>query len=161
MDKAGWYDMKAVNKTILLAASLFVPTLGASWAGETVIYRGTEIYGESTETLSALPTGDTVILERSSVVLTGDASPEGGLEGKCLGVALRTAAGGYSNEFYCLLHETERDSLVVKGSRIDSDGTLEIVGGAGKWQGATGSGSYKVELSTGSVSDYELKIVTP
>lgn len=149
------------RNTTLVAGALIVLTVGASRAGETVIYRGSEIYGESTETLTALPTGDTVILERTTLVLTSEESPQGGLEGKCLGLGLRTAANGYRGEFFCLLSETEDDSLVLKASRTGGKGTIEIVGGSGKWQGATGSGSYKVELSTGSVSDYELKIVTP
>ncbi len=104
--------MRIPRNTILLAGALVVLTVGAIRAGETVIYRGTEIYGAATETLTALPTGDTVVLERSTVVLTSEASPEGGFEGKCLALGLLTETGDDSREAYCPLHEIEGNSLV-------------------------------------------------
>lgn len=151
------------------AASLIAMMLGtlvcppAIAATET--YQGSGTYDGNVLQMT-LANGETVTGVRVDALATISTSPPALLYGRCMGMGLIPPEGEenrYAAEFYCTFRLNEQDAFDFKG--IDKVGgiSVEIIGGSGKWAGATGTGTLeriRKEAGKGDFS-YELAITTP
>lgn len=150
-----------MTRAVLIGATLSLIT-GAVWAGEAVTYRGTGTYVLA-RTLLPLANGDAVMHLAHDTMATIEPSESGFMSGDCAGLAHLTAEGEYSSRIFCTFTETEGDSFDVRGEGKGDGGTVEIIGGSGKWNGATGSGTLKRKWAEGNrgTYEYEFRISTP
>jgi len=115
------------------------------------------------KTLMPLGNGGSVITASSHGIAAISTTPPTLLDAKCVGMGYVPAEGEHATEFYCSFSANEVDRLDLKGTDGPAGGTATVIGGSGKWQGATGGGSFKRETSseTTSSSTFELKLTTP
>ena len=77
---------------------------------------------------------------------------------------VQTADNSTSTDFYCNIKQNDADSFDFKGNAAEADGkskgSFDVVGGSGKWAGATGKGRFKrvMESDVGSKSVVEIEI---
>ncbi len=64
---------------------------------------------------------------------------------------------------YCTFAETGEDALNIRAKVDENGGSVEVIGGSGKWPGATGSGKVKSKWHEGTRGSYtyEFTITTP
>ena len=96
--------------------------------------------------------------------MTGDSAPNPillTLRCSGLGYAEKDAPG--SADFYCSFMENETDQFDVKGTDNEGETKITVIGGSGRWAGATGSGTVKRTSNTGDKSraTFDLTITTP
>lgn len=107
--------------------------------------------------------GGAVHLSNSSVA-TIEPSDVGFMFGECagLGYAAKESAD-MSGEGYCTFQEDDENSFDIKAKFGAGGGEVEVIGGSGKWEGATGTGTFKRKFVEGNRSTfaYEFKISTP
>ena len=148
-----------VKFIFLLALSvLFSVTVIA----ETVTYTGTATTSVS-KTLMPLGNGDSVVSAASYGVAAISTDPPTLLAIRCNGLGVVGAEDSYTVDFYCTLSENETDTLDLKGQDTLKGGKATVIGGSGKWKGATGKGTFdRVEATElGNKSMFKLKITTP
>jgi hypothetical protein len=79
-------------------------------------------------------------------------------------MGLQKADNSTSTDFYCNLKQNDEDSFDFKGTSAEADGkskgSFDIVGGSGKWAGASGKGKFKrvAESDVGAKSIIEIEI---
>lgn len=152
-----------MNRTFPAVLTAALMTMAGSGAyAETATYTGST---STTVSRTVLPLGNgaSVIMAASRGVAAISTSPPTLLEMNCAGLGLLTAEDSHRTDFYCTFKENENDSLDVKGIDGPDGGTATVIGGSGKWQGATGEGTFRRVSSTesSSSSTFELKITTP
>lgn len=154
--------MLAVKTMITILLCLSAAVTAVVSAGETVTYVGS---GRSNghETTMTLGNGDTVVMARSDGVATISTNPPGLLDTKCTSMGLLKPDNTYRAEYYCTLRENEQDGFDIKGEESSKDGAAAVIGGSGRWEGATGSGRLTLLSHDNDVSTYtyELTITTP
>jgi hypothetical protein len=154
--------MRRMTKGALLAgAAAMLMSLTVS-AGETVTYKGMGTY-EVMRAVLPLANGGAAIQLSNNVVATISPSESGFIFGDCAGLGYLTVEGSYSGDVYCTFTETGDDSFDIKGTARGDSGSVEIIGGSGKWTGATGNGSIKRKYAAGDRGsyEYEFSITTP
>ncbi|ADJ27794.1 hypothetical protein [Nitrosococcus watsonii] len=131
-------------------------------AGETVTYHGTGTY-KATQILMPLANGDGILHLTNETIATIEPSERGFIFGDCAGLGHITAAGELSTESYCTFRESDEDAFDLHNKAKGGEGMLEVIGGSGKWEGATGTGTVKRKFTEGNhgTYEYELKIKTP
>jgi len=132
-------------------------------AGETVTYRGVGTFVANRSTLP-LANGAAAFQLANDVVATIAPSESGVLYGDCAGLGYADAKGEYSARAFCTFAETETDGFVIDASvEPGVGGTVKIIGGSGKWTGATGDGilEAKADDGYGGSYSYEFRITTP
>jgi hypothetical protein len=84
------------------------------------------------------------------------------LDMKCSGMGLLDDTST-SLVYYCTFVENDVDQFDVKGIETPEGSSAEVIGGSGKWAGATGSGKFDrtATSETSSTSTFELTIETP
>lgn len=155
--------MSTKQKTIVTSiAMISLLAVGGAPAGETVIYRGTGTY-EAAQVLMPLANGDAVVHLTNDTIATIEPSERGFIFGDCAGLGFITAEGKLSTESYCTFHESNEDAFDLHNKVTGDRGTVEVIGGSGKWKGATGTGTLKRKFVEGDhgTYEYELKITTP
>ena len=153
--------MGRLTKGAVLACAtvmLMSPTVSA---GETVTYKGMGTY-EVMRAVLPLANGGAAIHLSHNIVATIDPSESGFIFGDCAGLGHLTAEGRYSGALYCTFTETGDDSFDLKATTGDDSGSVEIIGGSGKWTDATGKGSLtrKYAAENGGSYVYEFNITT-
>ena len=145
----------------LLFALLCITT--SAFAGETTKYTGT-VYANPVKHLMPLGNGDAVlVVELAGIVALSDKPPTLGTL-VCTGMGLQKADNSTSTDFYCNIKQNDADSFDFKGNAAEADGkskgSFDVVGGSGKWAGATGKGRFKrvMESDVGSKSVVEIEI---
>ena len=118
-------------------AATFLP-MENSLAGGTVSYNGTGNYVASTLTLD-LGNGDTAFGARNEGIATISTDPPIILYGRCLGLGIIAKDNTISSDVYCTFRQNDEDSFAVKGRTGPKGGKGAIIGGSGKWKGASGS----------------------
>ena len=115
------------------------------------------------KTLMPLGNGGSVITASSHGVAAISTTPPTLLDAKCVGMGYLPAEGDQATEFYCTFSANDEDRLDLKGTDGAAGGTATVIGGSGRWQGASGGGAFKREehTDTTSSSTFELKLVTP
>ena len=73
------------------------------------------------------------------------------------------AGDDYTADVYCTFRANEQDSFDVKAKTESKGGTAEVIGGRGKWAGATGTARMNrtSQAENGGTYTFELKITTP
>ena len=136
------------TNNILQKASLFALLCisTSAFAGETTKYTGT-VYASPVKHLMPLGNGDAVlVIELAGIVALSDNPPTLGTL-VCTGMGLQKVDNTTSTDFYCNIKQNDADSFDFKGISAEADGkskgSFKIVGGSGKWAGATGKGKFK------------------
>ena len=154
--------MRRMTKGAVLASAAVMLMSSAVFAGETVTYKGMGTY-EVMRAVLPLANGGAAVQLSNNVVATINPSESGFIFGDCAGLGYLTVEGRYSGDIYCTFTETGDDGFDIKGVMRDKSGSVEIIGGSGKWTGATGKGSIKRKYSAGNQGsyEYEFSITTP
>jgi hypothetical protein len=110
-----------------------------------------------------LANGGAAVQLSHNIVATITPSEPGFIFGDCAGLGYLTVEGRYSGALYCTFTETGDDGFDIKATVHGDSGSVEIIGGSGKWADATGKGSVKRKYSAGNRGsyDYEFRITTP
>lgn len=80
-----------------------------------------------------------------------------------MGLGLITGENAFGAKVYCTFSHNDNDSFDLLADSDPKGGTAKIIGGSGKWDGATGSVRF-TRTSTrenGGSFSYELTIKTP
>ena len=152
--------------TTITPRVLVLATLALTWAtaagAETVTYRGTGTY---VLTRAGLPlaNGGMVMHLAHDTVATIEPSESGFIFGDCAGLGYLTAEGEFSSDIVCTFTERAGDGFDIRARGSKSTGTVEIIGGSGKWTAATGTGTVERRWAEGNQGSYayEFKITTP
>ncbi len=152
--------MKSKLLATQMTAVLMAAAAGA--AADTATYTGSASSSVS-KTVLPLGNGASVVMATTHGVAAISTNPPTLLEMNCAGMGLLAADDSHRTDFYCTFKENENDSLDVKGIDGPDGGTATVIGGSGKWQGATGEGTFRRVSGTesSSSSTFELKITTP
>jgi hypothetical protein len=146
---------------ILAAAAALLATSGVALA-ETVTYKGTGTYSV-VRVLMPLSNGGAVLHLAHDTIATVEPSKSGFMSGDCAGLGYISPEGEVSIDSICNLSLNSKDGLVIRNESGIEGAKVEVIGGSGKFEGATGSGKMTrkwVEGNQGSY-DYELKVSTP
>ncbi len=153
-----------MNKHVKFALLLTPLVLGTSMAAaESVSYKGTGTY-LTTRSVLPLAGGGAVISNKSTAIATIEPSEFGFMFGECVGMGLLSAVGTATDlDFYCTFRESSIDGFDIKGTGAGDSAKTEVVGGRGKWQGATGQGTMRrlAERGDRGTFAYEVTISTP
>jgi len=154
--------MGRLTKSVVLACAAVMFLFSTVLAGETVTYKGTGTY-EVMRAVLPMANGGAAIHLSHNVVATIDPSESGFIFGDCAGLGYLTVEDRYSGTLYCTFTETGGDSFDLKAVTADDSGSVEIIGGSGKWAEATGKGSVKRKYAAenGGSYLYEFSITTP
>lgn len=154
--------MRQMTKGAVLASVAVVLMSSAVSAGETVTYKGMGTY-EVMRAVLPLANGGAAVQLSHNIVATITPSEPGFIFGDCAGLGYLTVEGRYSGALYCTFTETGDDGFDIKAVMRDNSGSVEIIGGSGKWTGATGKGSIKRKYAAGNRGsyEYEFSITTP
>ena len=136
---------------------------GNAFAAETVTYRGVGTFVANRSTLP-LANGGAAFQLANEVVATIEPSEHGVLYGDCAGLGYADADGAYSARAFCTFAETNVDGFAID-AKVEPGvgGSVQIIGGTGKWAGATGEGTLESKDSGGygGSYEYEFRITTP
>ncbi len=123
---------------------------------------GTGHYDSQNFTMN-LGNGKTVFSSHNQGITTISIVPPTLLNGKCMGLGLITGENEYGAKVYRTFRHDDRDSFDLVVDSNAKGGTAKVIGGSGKWQGATGTARFtrtSIREDGGSFS-YELTIKTP
>ncbi len=147
--------------TILAAAAALLASSGVALA-ETVTYKGTGTYSV-VRALMPLSNGGAVLHLSHDTIATVEPSESGFMSGDCAGLGYISPEGEVSIDSICNFSLSSKDGLVLRNESGIEGAKVKVIGGSGKFEGATGSGTMKrkwVEGNRGSY-DYEVKVTTP
>lgn len=152
--------MKIITRRNLLCCALVIASAAA--AAETVTYTGSAMTAVNKASLP-LGNGDAVITAANRGVAAISTTPPTLLEMSCVGMGVLNGTGGHSTEFYCTMKANDTDILDLKGNDSAEGGKVTVIGGSGKWTGATGSGTFQriSGTETEAVSSFEISVTTP
>ena len=152
------------NRLLHCVPIMLLTVVGAAAeAGETVTYKGTGTFVASQVTLP-LANGGAVVQLFNDVVAIMEPSPTGYVTGDCAGLGYLSPDGQYTVDAYCSFAETTADAFDIRAKLTPGKGgAVEVIGGRGKWAGATGTGTIAAKYSEGSrgTFTYEFQITTP
>ena len=151
-----------ITKTAATVLFGLMLAAGSALAGETSSYTGSGTYTAQKLTLT-LGNGDIVFSGWNESIAAISTDPPTLLSGKCVGLGRVTAEDELSNDIYCTFRANDADAFDIKGHSDSAGGKGEVIGGSGRWEGATGT----VRMSRTSQSEdsgsftFELDITTP
>ncbi len=134
---------------------------GTATAG-TKTYNGTGNYASQNLTMN-LGNGKTVFGGHTLGLATISTDPPTLLVAKCMGLGLITVENKYGAEVYCTFRHNDNDSFDLLLDTNEKGGIAKVIGGSGKWNGATGTAKFtrtSTQEDGGSFS-YQLTITTP
>jgi len=130
-------------RTLLPVAAAALTLFAGHALAESYATSGTTYFAQTAEPF-ALPTGEKVVQFTWSGLHMADnpAYPSDGAAQDCAGTLWIAADGGTTVRGACTLTDKDGDveALTFEGTR--ETGAFTVTGGTGKYQGATGSGSY-------------------
>lgn len=132
-------------------------------AGQTASYTGT-VYASPVKSLMPLGNGDGVLIMQSSGIVAMSGEPPTIHAISCSGMGLQKMDNTTTTDFYCNLKENTEDSFDIKGHAGDeTGGEFDVVGGSGKWAGATGKGKFVrvIQSDEGNKNVFEVEITVP
>lgn len=135
--------MFARIKLQLGAACLLAGAVSASTAtaGETLELTG-RLYADRAANLLPLANGTGVMNVEVSGIAAMSGNPPVIYAVGCAGLGLVDAEGKADTQVYCTFTESDADAFDVKGKVREGDGKLEVIGGSGRFAGATGGGRF-------------------
>ncbi len=154
--------MRIVTRMATAAALAFGLTASPAVAGETVSYKGSGTYSAQKLTMT-LGNGDIVFAGWNEGVATISTDPPSLLFGKCIGLGRVTGENDFSNDVYCTFRANDEDSFDLKARSDAKGGKGEVIGGSGRWAGATGSVrmTRTSQAEDSGTYEFELDITTP
>ncbi len=110
-----------------------------------------------------LGNGQTVFSAHSEGIATISTEPPALLAVKCMGLGLITGEDTFGADVYCTFRQGGQDAFDVMAKSGSAGGTATVIGGNGRWQGATGTARFtRTSIrEDGSSFSYELTIKTP
>ncbi len=150
--------MRRIFALALMATLIMAGTVSAG----TKTYNGTGNF-ESQNLTMTLGNGNTVYSAQSQGIATISTDPPTLLNAKCMGLGLITGENAFGAKVYCTFSHNDNDSFDLLADSGPKGGTAKIIGGSGKWDGATGSVQF-IRTSTrenGGSFSYEMTITTP
>jgi len=154
--------MHTKNMLVLAATAVLGLSSATALAGEAKTFKGSGTY-TVTRMLMPLANGGAAVLLSNDTVATWEPSESGFMNGDCAGLGYISPEGKVSINSICTFAVTAEDGFVIRTDSSVEGGTVKVIGGSGKWKGATGTGKMTrrwIEGSRGSY-DYELTISTP
>ena len=153
------------KSTTLLQSIIFILLFinNSVFAGQTSEYTGT-VYATPVKHLMPLGNGDGVLIMQSSGIVAMSSSPPTIHALSCVGMGLEKPDESITTDFYCTLKENTEDSFDIKGSvGGEGAGGFDVIGGSGKWAGATGRGEFVrvVESEQGNKTVFQVEITVP
>ena len=140
------------------AALLLAAATGAG--AETVTFTGSATYTAQRELLP-LSNGGAAVHVTNRVIGTLQPSESSGfIFGDCAGLAYISPEGELSIDNLCTLMENDTDGFTLRGRSGVEGGKSEIIGGTGRFEGASGEGRMRrtwIEGNRGSV-EYEFRM---
>jgi len=121
---------------------IFIFTQSAVVTAENIKYTGT-VYGASVQSLMPLGNGDGVVITEVAGVSAMSGNPPSLFGFTCAGMGIADEEGKGDIDIYCTFKENENDSFDLKGTVKQGAAKLKVIGGSGKYAGATGKGTYK------------------
>ncbi len=120
----------------------------------------------STQVEMPLANGGTVITANATGVaaMNSKSVPNPILFGlRCSGLGMVEGESGGAIEFYCTFMENDVDQFDIKGTEHAGETKITVIGGSGRWEKATGSGTLKRTATSvnSSRSTFDLTIITP
>ncbi len=158
--------MKKEKLLLQTAMTLLVFVAYPLSAAETTKYTGT-VFASPVKHLMPLSNGDAVLMIESSGIMALSGNPPTINTISCSGMGYQTVDNKTTTDFYCNIKENDSDSLDLKGKATDkgneSDGSFDVIGGSGKWKGASGKGKFiRLEKSAGANKTFlEIEVTTP
>lgn len=151
--------MKSIFTRILLAVAIVVSF--PVQATETR-YSGSGTFF-ATRVLMPMGNGGAAVKMDNEVVLSITPSEIGFLFGHCAGLGYVSPKGEFTSTAYCTLHEDDSHSLDIRAERTADGATGEVIGGSGRWKGATGTMTLKSRFEEGNRGsfDYTMTLTTP
>ena len=153
-------------KSTYLLQTLFLVGLMLSnsvYAGQTSKHTGT-VYATPVKYLMPLGNGDGVLIMQSAGIVAMSGEPPTIQALSCAGMGLEKPDATTTTDFYCNLKENSEDSFDIKGT-IGGEGAggFDVIGGSGKWAGATGKGEFvRVDESESSKKTvFHVEITVP
>ena len=154
--------MSDLNKFLQTALLVVLFLSNSVYAGQTSKYTGT-VYSTPVKVLMPLGNGDGVLLMQSAgVVAMGDPPAMHALS--CSGMGLEKADENTTTDFYCNIQESDEDSFDIKGTvGGEGAGNFDVIGGSGKWSGATGRGEFVrvEEAKKGNKTVFQVELTVP
>ncbi len=151
-----------IRKTTILAAAAALLASGGVALAETVTFKGTGTYSV-VRALMPLSNGGAALHLSHDTIATVEPSESGFMSGDCAGLGYISPEGEVSIDSICNFNLNSKDGLVIRGEADLVGSTIKVIGGSGKYEGATGSGTMRrrwVEGNRGSY-DYEITVTTP
>lgn len=154
--------MWSMRTRVLLLLMMATGVCATVSAGEPVSYRGTGTY-VVTRTVLPMANGGAAVQLINDTVATISPSESGFMFGDCAGLAYMSPIGNVNTNVYCTFSEHGADSFDLHGQGDGISGSVEIIGGSGKWAGATGTGTIKRKWAQDErgTYEYEFMIATP
>jgi hypothetical protein len=150
-------------KLIKFAALSFAMSLSfADVAATETVYTGTGTYSV-VRTLMPLGNGGAAVQIDNEVVLSIAPGDSGSLVGNCAGLGYISPAGDFTSTAYCNVREDAANSIDIKATRTATGLSGEVIGGRGKWHGATGGISInsKVDEADHGSFEFVMRVTTP
>lgn len=128
-------------------------------AEQTIRYEGKGTYVATREPL-VLANGGVAVVSSHAIVATLEPSDVGFIFGNCKGLAYVPPSGPADGvtDLYCTFTETAADGFAIRGAFGPASGTIEVIGGSGRWQGATGGGTFQRRATLGDRGTYEYSL---
>jgi len=132
-------------------------------SAETVTYKGTGTYTVS-RGLLPLANGGAALHLINDTIATIEPSESGFMEGDCAGLGYLSPEGEATVKVYCSFALNSADGFVIG---IDGDpksgAAVQVMGGRGKFEKATGTGKIRRKFLEGNRGsyEYEFAITTP
>ncbi len=160
-DKVEDGAMRLISQCAAAVIAMFL-VLGPAAAGETVSYNGSGAYTAQKLTMT-LGNGDMVFTAWNEGMATISTDPPILLFGRCMGRGLLDTADDYSVDVYCTFRANDEDSFDVKARSGTDCGQGEVIGGSGRWAGATGAASMTrtSEQENSGTYTFEIELTTP
>ncbi|GEM_PF-3082297 len=157
--------MRVTIKSAAAAVLGLALSFGSVAAGETVSYTGSGTYTAQKLTMT-LGGGDIVFTGWNEGIATISTDPPTLLYGKCMALGIVSGdsdEGDFSNNVYCTFRANDEDSFDIKAQSDAKGGAGEVIGGGGRWAGATGTVrmTRTSQNENSGTYEFELEITTP
>ncbi len=153
--------MKLISRYAAAGFALLL-ICGSATAGETVSYNGSGTYTAQKLTMT-LGNGDVVFTAWNEGMATISTDPPILLFGRCMGLGMLDMTDAYSVDVYCTFRANDEDSFDVKARSGTDGGQGEVIGGSGRWAGATGAirMTRTSERENSGTYTFEIELTTP
>lgn len=111
-------------------------------AGETINMTG-RIYADRAVSLMPLANGKGVLGIEVAGVSAMSGEPPVLYAVTCSGLGIVDAEGKATSDVYCTFNENDSNAFDLKGTVVEGDGKLDVIGGSGRFAGATGNATFK------------------